>query len=216
MILNLAHFSVVPKRNFQKSPWSWRPLYDIVAFVWQYSCRSGHGTSHLCDSKVAGPAVQRDTVLATRCEEYPRFCYPLSTGLFKEVRVFKGVRTRNWNLFCWRCEASEPLKRTVSKDAQLQAKKSNCLRGLELNTNFSFSSFSGTSGISRQNPGISRQWSLISLVSRDIPNFWAPPLHVEDPYPTGKYPDSKVWVVLFFRAWLSGKKLPTLETRLNL
>ena len=24
--------------------------------------------------------------------------------------------------------------------------------------------------------------------------FWPPPLHVEDPYPTGKCPDSKVWV----------------------
>ena len=36
------------------------------------------------------------------------------------------------------------------------------------------------------NPGISRQKSLISLVSRDIPNFWPPPLHVEDPHPTRK------------------------------
>ena len=24
--------------------------------------------------------------------------------------------------------------------------------------------------------------------------FWPPPVHVEDPYPTGKYPDQKVWV----------------------
>ena len=44
--------------------------------------------------------------------------------------------------------------------------------------------------------------------SRDIPpkrfdfpgfegayrTFWSPPLHVEDPHPTGKYPGSKVWV----------------------
>ena len=43
-----------------------------------------------------------------------------------------------------------------------------------MNTNFFFSNFSGTSGISRQNPGISRQQSLISLVSRDIQNFLAP------------------------------------------
>ena len=40
--------------------------------------------------------------------------------------------------------------------------------------NFFFSNFSGTAGISRQNPGISRQKSLVSLVSRDIPNFSAP------------------------------------------
>ena len=47
-------------------------------------------------------------------------------------------------------------------------------RGRELNTNFFFSSFSGTAGISRQNTGISHQKSLISLVSRDMPNFLAP------------------------------------------
>ena len=48
------------------------------------------------------------------------------------------------------------------------------LRGRKLNTNFSFSNFSGTAGISRQNPGISRPKSVISLVSRGIPNFLAP------------------------------------------
>ena len=64
----------------------------------------------------------------------------------------------------------------------------------KLNTNFFFSNFSGACGISRQNPGISRSKSLISLVSRDVSNFLPPPVHVEDPYPTGKYPDQKVWV----------------------
>ena len=44
----------------------------------------------------------------------------------------------------------------------------------KLNTNFFFSKFSGAAGISRQNPGISRQKHLISLVSRDIPKFLAP------------------------------------------
>ena len=43
-----------------------------------------------------------------------------------------------------------------------------------MNTNCFFSNFSGSGRISRQNPGISRQTSLISLVSRDIPNFLAP------------------------------------------
>ena len=31
-----------------------------------------------------------------------------------------------------------------------------------------------------------------SWVSRGIPNFLTPPLHVFDPYPTGRYPDPKV------------------------
>ena len=43
-----------------------------------------------------------------------------------------------------------------------------------MNPNIFFSNFSGASGISRQNPGISRQNSLIPWVSRDIPNFLAP------------------------------------------
>ena len=51
--------------------------------------------------------------------------------------------------------------------------KDSC-RGRELNPNIFFSKFSGASGISRQNPGISRQKSLIPWVSRDIPNFLAP------------------------------------------
>ena len=48
------------------------------------------------------------------------------------------------------------------------------LRERKLNTNLFFSNFSGTSGISRQNPGISCQKSLFSLVLRAIPNFLAP------------------------------------------
>ena len=47
-------------------------------------------------------------------------------------------------------------------------------RGQKLNPNLFFSNFSGASGISRQNPGISRQKSLIPWVSRDISNFLAP------------------------------------------
>ena len=49
-------------------------------------------------------------------------------------------------------------------------------RGQKLNPNIFFSNFSGASGISEQNPGISRQKSLIPCVSRDIPNFLAPTL----------------------------------------
>ena len=48
------------------------------------------------------------------------------------------------------------------------------IRGQKVNTNCFFSNFSGAAGISHQNPGISRQESLISLVSRDIPKILAP------------------------------------------
>ena len=56
----------------------------------------------------------------------------------------------------------------------------------------------------------------IPAKSRDIPpkkvwfpwfrgtyrTFWPPPLHVEDPHPTRKYPDQKVWVWVPFPPWL--------------
>ena len=60
------------------------------------------------------------------------------------------------------------------------------VRGQKLNTSFFFSNFSCTSGITRQNPGISRQRVCFPWVLRDIPNFLArsagpPPLHMEEP-----------------------------------
>ena len=72
-------------------------------------------------------------------------------------------------------------------------------RGPKLNTNFFFSNFSGTPGISRQK---SRDIPPKSLVfhgfRRTYRTFWPPPLHVEDPHPTRKFPDQKVWVWLLF------------------
>ena len=67
-------------------------------------------------------------------------------------------------------------------------------RERKFNTNCFFSNFSGTAGISRQNPGISRQKSLISLVSRDIPNFLAPTRSRGRPLPKRKISGLKVWV----------------------
>ena len=116
-------------------------------------------------------------------------------------------------------------------------------RGQKLNTNFILPNFSGTAGISQQNPGISCQsqlaekqqeqillynfgflnlqcyfWekfhrksplhpgrnkisrpkSLISWFRGTYQAFWPPPLHVEDPYANGKYPDSRVWACALF------------------
>ena len=55
-----------------------------------------------------------------------------------------------------------------------------------MNPNFFFSNFSGAPGISRQNPGISRPKSLISLVSRDVSNFLGPTHSRERPLPHWK------------------------------
>ena len=61
-----------------------------------------------------------------------------------------------------------------------------------------FSNFSGTAGMSQQNCVISRPKRLISLVSRDIPNFLAPTPSGGRPLPHRKYPDSGVWVCALF------------------
>ena len=70
---------------------------------------------------------------------------------------------------------------------------------------FLFSNFSGTSGISRQNPGISRQKCLASLVSRDIPNFLAPTPSRGRPPPHRRNSGPKSLGLFLFLAWLSGK-----------
>ena len=36
--------------------------------------------------------------------------------------------------------------------------------------------------------------------------FWPPPLHVENPHPTGGYPDPKVWVWVPFSSLMSVTK----------
>ena len=71
---------------------------------------------------------------------------------------------------CWR-PSSKLRPRALDGGPELAF--ASC-RGRELNPNIFFSNFSGASGISRQNPGISRQKSLIPWISRDIPNFLAP------------------------------------------
>ena len=58
--------------------------------------------------------------------------------------------------------------------------------------------FHNFAGISQQNPGTSRQKNLISLVSRDIPNFLAPTPSRGRPPPQRKISGPKVWVGLPF------------------
>ena len=79
---------------------------------------------------------------------------------------------------------------------------SSLFRGRELNINFFFWNFSGAVGISRQTPGISRPKKVwFPWFRGTYRTFGPPPLHVEDPYLNGKYPDSKVWVWVSFRVW---------------
>ena len=68
----------------------------------------------------------------------------------------------------------------------MQTQSCRAFRGQELNTHF-FSNFSDNSGISRQKFGF--PW-----VSNDILNSLGPHPFVEDPHPTRRYLDQKVWV----------------------
>ena len=83
---------------------------------------------------------------------------------------------------------SEPpdpkIEKLLSKSTS--QKSAPIIRGQKLHPNLFFSNFSGASGISRQNPGISRQKSLIPWVSRDIPNFLAPTPSCGRPLPHRK------------------------------
>ena len=73
---------------------------------------------------------------------------------------------------------------------------------------FFFSNLSGTSGISRQKSQDIPPKSLVFLGFKGHtelfgphPFKWkTPPLQVEDPHPTQRYPDQKVWVWVIFLA----------------
>ena len=87
-------------------------------------------------------------------------------------------------------------KATRKADIRKEADPMRCtmlVLFLGIEHNFSSSNFSGTEGKSRQIypakkfgfPGFQRTYR----------TFWSPtPLHVEDPHPTRRYPDQKVWV----------------------
>ena len=57
-----------------------------------------------------------------------------------------------------------------------------------------FLNFSGAPGYPGKIPGYPAKKVWFPWVSRDIPNFRPPPLHLENPHPTGGYPDPKIWV----------------------
>ena len=122
----------------------------------------------------------------------------------------QGMRASSILFHCPAPRSSSHIGRRVIRTHRIGAnpEKSdlNIVLGDENWTQTFFSqTFRAPPGTSRQNPGISRPKSLISLVSRDIPNFLAPPpLHVEDPHPTRRYPDQKVWVWVPFSCLMSG------------
>ena len=65
-------------------------------------------------------------------------------------------------------------------------------------------------GISRQNSGVSRKVSLISWFRGTYRTFWPPPLHMEDPYRTGKY---RTQTAQFSRRFREGISFPNFVQR---
>ena len=123
-----------------------------------------------------GLAVKRPGVLS----KVQMLNLVLGVGVFSLLPSIGGWGHRKFLIFSFQSakicesavlsEAPKPVLFTYFPDFQ----KPYFSRERKLNPNFFFSNFSGTSGISRQNPGISRPKSLISLVSRDVSNFLAP------------------------------------------
>ena len=56
----------------------------------------------------------------------------------------------------------------------------------------------GHPGYPAKNPGISRQKLGFPGFRRTYRTFWPPPLHVEDPHPTRRYPDQNLGLGSFF------------------
>ena len=74
-----------------------------------------------------------------------------------------------------------------------------CLaRGQKSNTNFFSQTFRAPPGYPGKIPGYPAKKFGLPGFRRTYRTFWPPPLNVEDPHPTRKYPDQKVWVWLPF------------------
>ena len=140
------------------------------------------------------PSVWQRVVYSIHRQCVPRYGSLLYCDTFAEVLGSGVVGTLPvWAIVhdLWCCCPPSSLVET----GETQELLTRFNREQKLNTNFFFSNFSGAPRISRQNPGISRPKSLwFPWLRGTYRTFWPPPVHLEDPYPTGKYPDQKVWV----------------------
>ena len=123
------------------------------------------------------------------------------TGAWPKWRKFGAVAYKAWPLWHTNPDFCGARTACIGDGGGLQYNDTKEW-GRELNTDFSFSNFSGTSW---QNPGISRQ-KVWPGFQRRYRTFWPPPLHMEDPHPTRRDPDQKVWVWVPFS--LSWKRTP--------
>ena len=71
-------------------------------------------------------------------------------------------------------------------------------RGQKLNTNFFLKLFEHPRDIPAKIPGDPAKMFGFPGFRRTCRTFWPPHLHVEDPHPTRRYPDQKVWVWVLF------------------
>ena len=105
---------------------------------------------------------------------------------------------RQLDSICQPCSACGPVDsvwRLSAPDLQAPSPSAEEKRP-KIEHSFFFSNFLGAARISQQNPGTSRSKSLISLVSRDIPNFLAPTPSRGRPHQ--KISDQKVWLWALF------------------
>ena len=128
-------------------------------------------------------------------------------GVSHSFRERSRLCCRPFHVPC-RCFHRLRTRKTTDRENPRKIGKTTKNWGQKLNTTFFCSNFSGAAGISRQNPGISRQKSLISLVSRDIPNFLPPTPACGRPLPHRKRSDQKVWVWVPFSCLKKNRESP--------
>ena len=92
-----------------------------------------------------------------------------------------------------------PLSTTPSPPpSQFTVCTSRFARLWKLDTNFFSQIFRAHPGYPGKIPGYPAPKVWVPWFRGTYRTFWPPPVHVEDPYPTGKYPDQKVSVWVFF------------------
>ena len=140
----------------------------------------------------------------------PRFRTPGSGKQTQTERYPMGDDNFLWNLrfpavFCENLRLQNAVIPRKSENQQKSAK--NCEKLGAKNwtkTFFVLKLFGHFRDIPAKFPGYPAQKVWFPWFRGAYRTFWPPPLHVEDPYPTGKYPDSKVWVCALFSCLTQG------------
>ena len=144
-----------------------------------------------------------------------------SVSLALAMATFANIKNKSFEnkAFEWKSmtsPTSENLRQIISyflHENTFWARHGNAFhRGQKLKTNLFFSNFFGhTRDIPAKIPAYPAKQFGFRGFRRTCRTFWPPPLHVEDPHSSRRYPDQKVWLGVPFSSLISAHTTTTTD-----